>query len=78
MDIQTRKIKFVQHFLELQNEEVIEEFEKLMESLMPSSSDDKMERLSVEELNDRVAESEMDYERGNYKTSEDLLSKYRE
>ncbi len=67
----------MQHFLELQNEEVIAEFEKLMESLMPSSSEDKMERLSVEELNDRVAKSEMDYKKGNYKTSEELLSKYK-
>lgn len=33
MDIQTRKIEFVQGFLKLQSEEAISQFEKLLEML---------------------------------------------
>lgn len=38
MDIQTRKIEFIQEFLKLQNDELIAKFERLLKKEKDSSS----------------------------------------
>ncbi len=49
MDIQTRKIKFVQEFLKLQSEESVLLFEQLLKS-----EKEKIRPTSEEELNARI------------------------
>jgi hypothetical protein len=57
MDIQTRKIVFVQEFLKLQNEDLISEFEKLMNSAINLQNSILLQPMSIEELNIRIDKS---------------------
>lgn len=72
MDLQTRKIEFVQEFLKLQSEELVSQFENLLKSKMQKNT----KPMSVAELNSRIDQSENDFKNGKFKTSEELLSKY--
>jgi len=76
MDLQTRKIEFVQAFLKLQNEEMISQFEKLLRNVKYSESEKDFEPFTVEELNERILQSEKDFENNKFKTTAELLSKY--
>jgi len=76
MDLQTRKIEFVQAFLKLQSEEMISQFEKLLRNVKQSESENDFEPFTVEELNERVLQSEKDFENNKFKTTAELLSKY--
>jgi hypothetical protein len=74
MDIQTRKIEFVQEFLKLQNEELIARLESLLRSSKLKNGD--LKPMTTEELNDRILKSEQDFESGRFKSTSELLSKY--
>ena len=76
MDIQTRKIEFVQAFLKLQSEEMISQFEKLLKKVNKTNSDKEFIPFTIEELNERISKSEDDFKNGRYKTTSELLSKY--
>ncbi len=76
MDIQTRKIEFVQAFLKLQSEEMISQFEKLLKKANKTNSDKEFIPFTIEELNERISKSEDDFKNGRYKTTSELLSKY--
>ena len=54
MDLQTRKISFVQEFLKLQNKEIILLFEKLMKREKKKISTRKLEPMTLEEFNKRI------------------------
>lgn len=56
MDIQTRKIEFVQAFLKLQSEELISRFESLLKSERPST----IQPMTLNELNERIDKSLLD------------------
>ena len=71
MDIQTRKIEFIQAFLKLQSEQTISRLEELLKS---ESKD--FEPMSVDEFNERIDRSEKDFKDGNYKTHDEVFSKY--
>ncbi|MDR6966360.1 hypothetical protein J2X31_000353 [Flavobacterium arsenatis] len=73
MDLQTRKIEFVQEFLKLQSEELIAQFENLLKK----KADKKLEPMSFIELNSRIDQSESNFKSGKFKTSSELLSKYK-
>jgi len=68
-DIQSRKIAFVQDFLNIDNEDIIKEFEELMKQFTVP--------MSVSELNKRIDRSENDFKSGRYKTNSELLAKYK-
>ncbi|MGE4514435.1 MAG: hypothetical protein AB7E26_11560 [Chryseobacterium sp.] len=76
MDIQTRKLNFIQDFLKLQSEETIAQFEKLMKNTKIVNTKDKLQPFTVDELNERISKSEEDFENGKFKTTSELLSKY--
>ena len=76
MDIQTRKIEFVQSFLKLQSEQIISQFEKLLNKTKKSNPEEECKPFTIEELNERISKSEDDFENGRYKTTSQLLSKY--
>ncbi|MBS7786190.1 hypothetical protein KIH23_02685 [Flavobacterium sp. CYK-55] len=76
MDLQTRKIEFVQKFLKLQNEEVISQFESLLKN-KSSRKSPTITPMSIEELNSRIDKSELDFKNGKFKTSSELLKKYK-
>jgi len=76
MDLQTRKIEFIQEFLKLQSEEVISQFENLLKK--KSNKEESMSKpISMEELNSRIDKSEADFKNGKFKTSSQILAKYK-
>ena len=70
MYIETRKIEFVQAFLSLQSEELISQFEKLLKQT--KQTEKELKPFTVEELHERIAKSEDDFENGRFKTQEEL------
>ena len=70
MNIETRKIEFVQAFPNLQSEELISQFEKLLKKT--KQTEKELKPFTVEELHERIAKSEDDFENGRFKTQEEL------
>ncbi|SFC14591.1 hypothetical protein SAMN04487907_102395 [Zunongwangia mangrovi] len=73
MDLQTRKLEFIQEFLKIQKEETLDLLEKV---LRKERFDDQVDAMPAEELSQRIEKSELDFEKGHYKSTSDLLSKY--
>ena len=76
MDLQSRKIEFVQAFLKLQSEEVVNQLEKLLKKETKKIQPD-LKPMTVEELNRRIDQAEDDFKNGRFKSTEELLSKYK-
>lgn len=77
MDLQTRKIEFVQEFLKIQSEELISQLENLLKSKGNIDDNDFFNPMSIEEFNKRINQSESDFKNGRYKTTSQLLEKYK-
>ncbi|URM36602.1 hypothetical protein [Flavobacterium anhuiense] len=77
MDLQTRKIEFVQEFLKIQSEELISQLENLLKSKHNVDDNDFFAPMSIEEFNNRIDQSESDFKNGRYKTTSQLLEKYK-
>lgn len=75
MDIEARKIEFIKEFLQIQSEETIAKLENFLKKEKASSYSAKPS-ISKEELNQRVSESEADFENGRFKKSGDILNKF--
>lgn len=75
MDIQTRKIKFVQKFLSIKNEDVLLRFEELMK-IAQAENKRELRPFTIEELNQRIDQSEKDFKNGRYKTTSEILKKF--
>ena len=75
MDIQSRKIEFVKEFLKLQSEEVISRLEKLLKKETAKTLE--LKPFTMEQLHARLDKSEDDFKNGRYKTTEELLAKYK-
>ena len=71
MDIQTRKIQFIQEFLKLRSEQAISKLEALLKE---ERSNTRV--FSQEEFEQRIRQSEDDFKNNRFKTSEELKSKY--
>lgn len=76
MDLQTRKIEFVQEFLKIQSEDAIERLEKLLKK-EKKCSNQELDSMTEEKLNERIDQSEMDFKNNRYKTSTELLAKFK-
>jgi hypothetical protein len=76
MDIQSRKLAFIQAFLTLQSEEMIVQFEKLMKKAKNMDEENQFKTFSTEEMNERISRSEDDFNNKKFKTTSELLSKY--
>ena len=74
MDLQTRKISFVQDFLKLQNEEIVSMFEELLQKTKKISLSDKIVPMTLEEFNKRIDTSIDDSKNGRLTESDKLLS----
>lgn len=75
MDLQSRKIEFVQEFLKLQSEEVISQLEKILWKETISSTDDESKPMTVHEFNDRIDKSIEDSKNGRLIKASDLKAK---
>lgn len=74
MTLETRKIKFVQEFLELQSEEIISKFEEILKKEKKELHKNGMTK---EELNERIEKSESDFKNNRFKKTSELLTKYK-
>lgn len=75
MNLEARKIEFIQEFLKLQSEETIGRLEKILRKEKVASND-QFVPMSEDELNSRIDKSESDFKNNRYKSSAELLSKY--
>ncbi|HEY5510095.1 MAG TPA: hypothetical protein VIK10_03620 [Prolixibacteraceae bacterium] len=60
MDLQTRKITFVQEFLKIQSEEIINRLEKLLEKEKGKITENDFTPLTLDEFNERIDKSLLD------------------
>jgi len=74
MNIETRKIEFVQEFLKLQSEEAISKLEKILRKEKKHSDNRKIEPMSVLEFNERIDKSMEDSKNGRLTEANDLLA----
>lgn len=79
MDLQTRKIEFIQSFLKLQSEEVIAQFENLLKkkSLQENDGENQYKPLSMSEFNTRIDKSESDFKNGRYKSTSEVFKNFK-
>ncbi len=73
MDLQTRKIAFVQEFLSIESEEMISRLEKLLRGEKISMKDENLKPMSVAELNRRIDQSMEDSKNGRVIEAKELL-----
>ena len=76
MDLQTRKIAFVQDFLKLESEKVIVQFEKLLQKQTDSNA--TLEPISVADFQKRIHQSVSDSNEGKLTSSEHFLEEIAE
>ena len=72
MDLQTRKIEFIQEFLKLQSEEAISRLEKLLKK-EKKETEKSTQTITVEQLNRRIDKSMEDSKKGKLTESDNLL-----
>jgi hypothetical protein len=77
MNLEARKIEFVQEFLKLQSEEVISRLEKILKKEKNSSNENIFNSITKDELNKRITQSESDFKNNLFKSSPELLEKYK-
>jgi hypothetical protein len=76
MDLQTRKIAFVQDFLKLESEKVIVQFEKLLQK--QTTTESALEPMSVADFQRRINASLSDSNEGKLTSSEQFLEEIAE
>ena len=74
MNIEARKISFIQEFLNIQNEEIISLFEKLLKKEGKKISSNKLQPLTLNEFNKRIDRSLEDSKEGRLTESRELKS----
>ena len=75
MNLQTRKIAFIQEFLRLQNESVIGELEKTLRSIKVSEIENSMFPVSIEQFNKEIDQSLLDSKNDKVISSQNLKKK---
>lgn len=74
MDIQTRKIEFIQEFLKVQSEELISRLEELLKA----NNESEFSQFSIDDFNARIDESMKDSKNNRVIESKDLLSEIKQ
>jgi len=75
MNLETRKISFVQEFLRLQNEEIVTGLEKLLHKRKAELIDNDMKPMSLEKFNADIDQSIADSENGRLISASELKAK---
>ena len=70
MDLQTRKLNLISYLAQLQDEKFIDRIEKFILRRQESNTD--FEPFTVDELIDRIQQSENDFKVGKFKSQEEL------
>ena len=76
MNLEARKIEFVQKFLKIQSEDVISLLEQILrKKTKVYSEEDSFKPMTVDELNERIDKSLEDSKNGNVIKASDLKAK---
>jgi precorrin isomerase len=75
MDLEARKISFVQEFLRLQNEEIISGLEKLLRKRKIEMVENSLKPMSMKEYNAEIDQAMNDSKNGRMIKAEDLKTK---
>ncbi len=74
MDLQTRKITFIQKFLQLQNEELLSRFEKLLQKERSYTVEHNVLPMSIDDFHKRIDLSLEDSKNGRLTKVNELIS----
>ncbi len=77
MNLEVRKIEFIQEFLKLQNEDSVARLENILREEKNLSEQRIMDPMPQSELNRRIDTSESDFKNNRFKSSTELLAKYK-
>ena len=75
MDLQTRKITFVQEFLRLQSEEIVAGLENLLRKKKVEQFEKRVTPMSIEQFNSEIDQALSDSENGRITSAADLKKK---
>ena len=74
MDLEARKIEFIQDFLKLQSEEAITRLEKVLKKEKKLTNKREVQPMSVEQFNKRIDKSMQDSKEGKLTEANDLMA----
>lgn len=74
MDIQARKLHFIQEFLRVADEELIGKLERLLRTERKKKLDKELFPISLKELNEMIDKSEDDFANGRETEARNLLN----
>jgi hypothetical protein len=74
MDIQDRKVHFVQEFLRVADDELVTKLEKLLSIERKKKLDEEMRPMTLKEFNEIIDKSEDDFANGRVTEARNLLS----
>jgi len=77
MNIQVRKLNFIEEYLRLSNQSSLEKLEALLRKERKKELALKLKPMSVEELNERIKQSEKDITAGRVYTHDEVKAHYK-
>jgi hypothetical protein len=77
MDLQARKISFVQEFLRLKNEEIISGLESMLKKKKSEIYENELNQMSLENFNKEIDQALKDSENDRVIKATDLKSKFK-
>ena len=72
MDLQTRKLNFIQDFLKLESEKTIAQFENLLRNT--AANEEELNPMAIDEFHKRINQSLEDVKNGKVTDANDLLT----
>jgi len=72
MDIQTRKLHFVQEFLRVKNEKLIDKLEKILKSERKKQFENSLKPMNIKDFNKMIDNAEKDSKNGKLTSAQDL------
>ena len=73
MDTVDRKLRFVQEFLRVADEDIITKLEQLLRFERKKKASEELAPMSMDEFNKRIDQSEDDFKNGKFIEAKDLL-----
>ena len=77
MNIEARKISFIQEFLKIQNEDIINSLEQILKKRKLESYDENLKPMSIEQLNSEIDQAMEDSKNGRMTKASELKAKYK-
>ena len=72
MDLQTRKLNFIQEFLRLKNEDLVNKLEHLLRSEKKKQFEENLNPMNLDEFNKIIDSAELDSQNNNVILAKDL------